>query len=163
MQDHVQHFACHCHTECADSMQYSLRMAHRGSRLWLSYDQRVTIQELLGEISGFPQRLGRPTAGLVFLNACGSSKMTPIGVASFPSLFLFNLENEAVVGTETPIPDEFATEFATEFYRQFVQGVSMGEALHRARWTMLKVHKNPLGILYTAYGNPGLRVRKPIL
>jgi hypothetical protein len=35
---------------------------------------------------------------------------------------------------------------------------TVGQALHIARWDMLHLHLNPLGLLYNVYGNPDLRL-----
>jgi CHAT domain-containing protein len=98
---------------------------------------------------------------LVFLNACGSSKVTPEGVSSFPSMFL-RIGSRGVIGTETSVPDLAAAEFAREFYTRFFKGFTLGEALFDARMRLLRNRFNPIGALYSAYANADLRVRAPI-
>jgi CHAT domain-containing protein len=97
---------------------------------------------------------------LVFLNACGTSAITPGGVASFPSLFLKN-GNRGFIGSETRISDKVAAAFSRSFYGEFVAGQSLGEAVKAAKWALLRQYNNPLGILYTNYANPDIRVLKP--
>ena len=98
---------------------------------------------------------------MVVLNACGASKLTPAGVSSFPDLFL-KIRSRGVIGTETTIPDEFATAFAKQFYDNLLRGYKVGETMYRARWHLLAEHYNPLGILYAAYVDPELGVWKPV-
>jgi len=103
-----------------------------------------------------PRPLPKESYPLAFLNACGTSKTIPTALTSFPKGFLRTYRG--VIGTETPIPDDFAAAFSAKFYARFVRGYSLGEALHRARWDFLQQSCNPLGILYTAYANPDLCV-----
>jgi hypothetical protein len=158
-RDHIHHFACHCDTEQSRSDNYALCLAPKGNLFSWRNERWATLRELHEAIGGFAQRTGAGILPLVFLNACGGSKMAPNGVTSFPRFFLNN-NNCGVIGTETPIPDEFATTFAGEFYKNLMQGQKTGEALFAARWSLLKRHNNALGILYSAYGNPDVHVRK---
>jgi CHAT domain len=159
-RDHIHHFACHCDTEQPNSDSYSLCLAHKGNNLFSWQNERwATLKELHEAIAGFKRRTSTEIGPLVFLNACGGSRMTPNGVTSFPRFFLNN-NNCGVIGTETPIPDTFATMFADEFYKTLMQGQKTGGALFTARWSLLKRHNNPLGILYSAYGNPDVHIRK---
>jgi hypothetical protein len=163
--DQIQHFACHCDTEQDHSEYYALHLAHRKD--WVSFltssVRRVTIGDLGSEIGSYDEKRD-PNCSypIVFLNACGSSKFTPDGVASFPKLFLGLEGSRGVIGTETTIPDSFAAAFSKRFYLNLIQGYTLGESLFRARWSLLKHYKNPLGILYTVYANPDLRVRRPL-
>jgi hypothetical protein len=88
--------------------------------------------------------------------------MTPNGITSFPEMFLFNVGNRGVIGTETRIPDQFAAEFSEQFYLNLVRGATLGMAVFNARWTLLKRRNNPLGLLYSVYANPYATVRKPL-
>jgi hypothetical protein len=77
-------------------------------------------------------------------------------------LFLVENGNRGFIGTETRIPDQYAAAFSEQFYTELLQGRPLGEAVHAARWTLLRRHNNPLGILYTVYADPDMRVRKPV-
>lgn len=155
--DHVHHFACHCDTEPTNSSDYSLLLSHKDGRKW---EQPITARKLQARFTKYSKMIPRlrpkESYPLVFLNACGTSKTIPTALTSFPKLFLRTYRG--VIGTETPIPDDFAAAFSGKFYARFVRGFPLGEALHRARWDFLKRSSNPLGILYTAYANPDLRV-----
>ena len=98
---------------------------------------------------------------LVFFNACGSTRLTPKGMASFPEYFLVRNQNCGFIGSETGVPDLFASAFCQQFYTHLIKGLGVGEAILEARRKMLIHYKNPLGILYTSYVDPCLRVAEP--
>jgi hypothetical protein len=155
--DQIQHFACHCKTDVSPSTDYELTLSspHLISKI---SERRVTIGELSDKFARYSRR--DPNANpLVFLNACGTSTLTPLGTTSFPQLFL-SIGNRGVIGTEAPIPDRCAAAFSKEFYLQLIRGKSLGEAIFHARWWLLTNNNkyNPLGILYTVYANPDLVV-----
>jgi hypothetical protein len=149
--DQVQHFACHCEID---------EEVSSNSRLRLSFDNEATIADLQADFALLEDRRGQ-SRPLIFLNACGSSRMEPMMVTSFPRFFLQENRNRGFIGTEINIPDAFAASFSREFYAALLKGVSVGEAIYAARWTMIKDHNNPLGILYTVYADPDLRVKTP--
>lgn len=159
--DEIHHFSCHCDTDRTDYREYSLYLAHKKD-IWpfLNSEKRATIGSLEKKFGSF---LPRPSDAhpVIFFNACGASKLTPSDVTSFPDLFL-EIGSRGVIGSETRVPDPFAAAFSKQFYRNFVYGHPLGEAIYNARWSLLKIHKNPLGILYAAYGNPDVRVWKPV-
>jgi len=158
--DYVHHFACHCDTEPKNSSDYSLLLSHKGGRRAKKWEQSVTIRQIQSAFSRYAVEVPRPLPKefypLVFLNACGTSKAIPTALTSFPAELLRTYRG--VVGTETPIPDDFAAAFSEKFYSRFVRGCPLGEALQRARWDFLRLSCNPLGILYTVYANPDLCV-----
>jgi len=43
--------------------------------------------------------------------------------------------------------------------RALMAGEDVGAALQRAKWAILRRYRNPLGLLYTMYGNTRLRIR----
>jgi hypothetical protein len=154
--DQVHHFACHCFSTSESSDDWSLRLAGEEATV------EVTSEDLNFAIR--QRRRGAPTARpplpLVFMNACGSAAVDPSSPISFPALFIDN-GNRAFVGTETRIPDEFAAAFSRRFYESLFVGNKVGDSLHRARWALAR-RTAPLGILYTLYGNPELRIEPPI-
>jgi hypothetical protein len=76
---------------------------------------------------------------------------------SFPEFFL-DQESLGVVGTLCDISDDVAAHFAAVFYEALLRGRTVGEAMYDARWHLMDRHRNPLGLLYTFYGNPDLKV-----
>ncbi len=161
--DHVQHFVCHCDTEKQESRDYSMTLAHRAPGFLSFLRTPAQVTATLAELGAkFFSLQPRKTDAhpLIFLNACGASKVTAVGVASFPGVFL-DIGNRGVIGTETAVPDRAGAAFARIFYRRFLQGDSLGEALYRARVEMLHDWQNPVGFLYSAYANPNLHLRLP--
>lgn len=152
--DQIQHFVCHCQTD---------ESIPTDSTLKLSEENSVTIAELHASMKP-PSQLGNQEPGpLIFLNACGTSKMDPMTVASFPQFFLKDNGNRGFIGTETNIPDEFAADFSRSFYESLLNGVRLGEAIYEAKWKMLREQNNPLGILYTLYADPDMFVNKQVV
>jgi hypothetical protein len=152
--DHIQHFSCHCDTTAASPLEYKLILRGAGRVLWL------TLGDLGDHLIKFGARAPRPPQAmpLVFLNACGSSKVDPTSSLSFPKLFLEN-GNRGFVGTEIAIPDEEAAEFTVAFYRELLLGgAGFGVAAHRARIRLLEKFGNPIGLAYSVYGNTDLQV-----
>jgi hypothetical protein len=159
--DHVQHYICHCDTAKPDSRDYEMILAHTVSRLHFFQSVRTrsaTLSEL--KVALFSQFRKSPSGALVFLNACGSSKVTPDGAASFPDFFL-KAGSVGVIGTEAAIPDLAAAEFAKRFYGRFLEGFNLGESLFAARMGLLAEEQNPVGALYSSYANCDLRLRAP--
>jgi hypothetical protein len=157
--DQIQHFACHCNTELSAHEEHCLGLAHGpGVGHW------IKIGELQAEFLDLAEQASRRAdreMPLIFFNACGSSALDPSGLASFPHLLLHHNRNRGFIGAETQIPDELAGVFSRLFYTRLLQGNPLGAAIHAARWTILRRYNNPLGILYSVYANPDLRVRKP--
>ncbi|MCE6996223.1 CHAT domain-containing protein [Saccharothrix sp. S26] len=152
--DHVQHFSCHCDTTTTSPLDYELTLRGAGRAL------RLTLGGLGDHLVKLGARAPRParTMPLVFLNACGSSRMDATSTLSFPKLFLEN-GNRGFLGTEVAIPDEEAAEFAVAFYRELLLGgASFGVAVHRARMRLLEKFGNPIGLAYSVYGNTDLQV-----
>jgi len=152
--DQVHHLSCHCDTSHPLSAYHCLS---------LTCDQKVMIRDLEAkflDFSIFSSR--RQDLPLIFLNACSSSRLDPDSVTSFPELFLFKNKNCGFLGNETVVPDEVAQIFTKMFYFFLLRGCNLSTAIHLARWMLLRRYKNPLGILYTLFGNPDMRVRKPV-
>jgi hypothetical protein len=168
--DELSYFYCHCDTTAENADDYVLYLAceRRLAGLSLpSHSHSVQLRHLRDELRLRNRRMmqtGRATGRrpLVFLNACGSASLDPAAITSFPKLFLSkNMGFLGFIGTETTIPDAFGRVFAEVFYRNFVGGLSLGRSLHAARWYMLR-HKSPLGILYTLFADPEIRVRNMV-
>jgi hypothetical protein len=152
--DHIQHFVCHCDIDTSVS---------QNSRLRFSQKNEATIGDLLARFVTLGVRSReRENGPLVFLNACGTSRVEPFAVTSFPRFFLEQNGNRGFIGTEATMPDEFAAAFARAFYRTLLTGVGLGRAIHDAKWEMLRTLQSPLGIFYVAYADPDLRVRLPV-
>jgi len=149
--DQIQHFVCHC--EIDDDVPSD-------SRLIFSEGNAASITDLQARFALLEERRRAKDGPLVFLNACGTSRIDPMTVSSFPRFFLQENSNRGFIGTETNVPDAFAAEFAQAFYRDLLAGLSLGHAIHRARWSLLLERNNPLGMLYVVYADPDLHGSK---
>jgi hypothetical protein len=152
----VVHFSCHCDTEGRSSWHdYELRLAAK-----VDNTRNLSLSALQTEIV-LAERWRHPNPDrvmpLVFVNACGSTTMDPHSAASILTPFTKN-HNRGLIGTMARIPDRFAARFSQAFYYELFSGRTIGRALHEARWRMLKDRANPLGLLYTHFGDAGLRV-----
>lgn len=153
----VLHFSCHCRTEGSDANAHSLYLAHNGST-----ERSVSLGDLKHRIFRLAAKERDPVAGssrpLVFLNACESAALEVNATNSFPNFFM-GLRAKGFIGTHAPIPDATATAFARHFYDELVkQGAPVALAIYRARMHLLEENQNPLGLLYTAYVDPELKM-----
>jgi hypothetical protein len=153
--DQVLHFACHCDTDPASTATWLLRVGN---------DIKIGMNKLIAELAYRERERrrhepppARPPRPLVFMNACDTSTINPSSAASFVQLFLEN-GNRGFIGTETRIPDQVAAAYSRIFYNHLLDGRTVGDAMHQAKWDLLRQFKNPLGVLYTLYGNPDLAV-----
>jgi len=157
--DQVHHFSCHCRTESELAADYALSF---GTQKLGPFE--VSLHELkaaLRNVRGASPRLpGAPARPIIFINACGTSAGSPKGLPTF--LQTFSESHRAMIGTETKIPDIVAAAICEKFYIGLLGGLSVGRSLHDARWHLVDFHRNPLGILYTLHGDPGLRVSHPL-
>lgn len=155
--DEIHHLSCHCYTDEEYSWKYNLRLT--GS--W-----PITLETMEAHLSDLrysgSENRTQVEMPLVFLNACGSSKLTPKGITSFPEYFLDRNRNCGFIGSEINVPDSFAAKFCEQFYLHLIRGFGAGEAILMARRKMLERYNNPLGILYTSYVDPYLRVTKAV-
>lgn len=149
--DQIQHFVCHCDIDEEVSSD---------SRLRFSEGNNASIGDLQGAFLTLKERKSLEDGPLVFLNACGTSRIDPMAVTSFPRFFLKDNFNRGFIGTETDIPDAFAAQFSQVFYRGLLNGLGVGQALYDAKWELLQSRNNPLGILYVVYADPDLHVSK---
>ena len=118
------------------------------------------LEDNLGRLS-LNSPKDRPPQPLVFLNACASSNLNPARFGSFPKFFLDH-GFLGFIGTEISMPDCFAAAFSQRLYKRVLEASTLGEAIYSARWDMLKENMNPLGIFYSVYADPEIRVRIPV-
>ncbi len=158
--DQIHHFSCHCDTKSDDSANYHVELGHDPQTR-----RKVTIGKLnarFGELAAGGDRCPDSPPPFVFFNACGSSKIKPGEMASFPRLF-FTIGSRGFIGTETRIPDQVAAEFSKYFYTKLLSGYPLGDAVQAAKRMLLTRYNNPLGVLYTVYADPDLVVSQPVL
>jgi hypothetical protein len=158
--DQIHHFSSHFDTTNRHPESHAIRLAGCSES-----EFSVELRELEDAFYNFafngdslPEKGARP---FVFVNACGTSLIDPCGITSLPDLFLGRLRSRGYVGTETAISDAVAEEFACDFYLRLFRGATAGQALHDARRALALKHRNPLGLFYTAYIPPNLKLQIP--
>ncbi|MER6716549.1 CHAT domain-containing protein [Streptomyces sp. NPDC000877] len=155
LPDQVQHFACHCYTRSDDTLASEIELSGAG------HHSRTTLGALGADLValGADRDLRDFDLPLVMMNACGSGRLRAPGAPSFPYLFLMN-GNRGFIGTETEIPDDVAAAFSKALYERFlIRRIPLGRALLESRLHLLYTLRNPLGLTYAAYADPGLHVR----
>jgi hypothetical protein len=146
------HLACHCDTTGAAANLHYLRLGE-------PYGD-VTLGALKGQLQSEAVAKATVQRPLVFLNACGTSVPQPADRTSFTT-FLLDEGFRGVLGTFCDISDVVAGHFAVVFYEALLNGKTVGEAMYEARWHLMDVHGNPLGLFYTFYGNVDLKWATP--
>lgn len=152
--DQIQHFACHCYTRSDDTLAAEIELSGGG------HHSRTTLGDLGADLYALEQSREERTFDLplVMMNACGSGRMRAPDAPSFPYLFLMN-GNRGFIGTETEIPDDVAAAFSKALYERFlIRRIPLGRALLESRLHLLHTLRNPLGLTYAAYADPGLQV-----
>jgi hypothetical protein len=114
--------------------------------------EELTVDSL-SRIYGAPRFSKEPV--LAFLNGCRTS---PLNVWDRESVagFLCEAGGQSVccVTTVASVPGSVAATFGCIFWEQFLlRKLRLGDALLRTRRTMLRKWNNPLGLLYTVFGN----------
>jgi len=96
---------------------------------------------------------------VVLFNACetGGGGVRPMNNNGFVGA-LTRAGARAVIVTETPVWNNFAYHFGQHVFDGLVQGFSVSAALRNARLRHLREWNNPLGLIYTLYGNPAARI-----
>lgn len=161
IRDQIQHFSCHCQTTDTVTSAYYIKLSHDGGE-----EHEIYLDNLQARFGRYARDRARGDSSsnpraLVFLNACGASRVDPLGMTSFPELILKEIKGRGFIGPEIEIPDQFAADFSTRFYKELLGGAPLGDALYNTKWGLLKENNNPLGILYTMYADPDIQVRKP--
>jgi uncharacterized protein (DUF2235 family) len=131
-----------------------LTRSNGGSSLSLN-KSNVELTYLLTQSSKARARL--TDAPIIFLNTCESAQIWNALSDSFVAFFL-DRGARAVLGTESTIPIVVADVFGQAVLESLFQGNTLGQALHAARWKLLKEHCNPLGLCYCLYGAADSRV-----
>lgn len=67
----------------------------------------------------------------------------------------------AVVVTEAPVWQNFAFHFGRDLLDRMLDDEPMQRALYDVRRRHLEAWNNPLGLVYSLYGNPALRISRP--
>jgi hypothetical protein len=100
------------------------------------------------------------TAPFVFINACGSARLSPYLYGGLVP-YLIDYGARGVLGTEIDTPAIFAAEFAVAFWKGFViEGKPIGELLLELRRQYLFERNNVLGLVYALYSSCDLVIQR---
>ena len=146
------HLACHSSSSDTSSQRHYINFG-------AGENGRVSIRQLQEEVEVSGQEAIRPRP-LVFLNACATVNPEMHDRSSFAKFFMQH-QSLGVLGTFCDISSAVASHFARYFYQQLFRGDTVGQALYAARWHLMEAHGNPLGLLYSFYGNADLRLTSP--
>lgn len=143
VQPHLVYF--YCHGGVNDEVPY----------IQVGYDESVTVitpDDLYSEAIRW-----RNQGPLVFINGCQTTALEPKMPMAFAQAFVNGPGAAGVIGTEISVFEHLACAFAEECLRSFLGGLPIGEAIRRARLTLLK-QGNPLGLIYVPFVVGGLRL-----
>jgi hypothetical protein len=147
--DQIHHFSCHSARLDNDHFLELRAEGDMPIRVFMSpFNRAVAIENARST------DYERPFA---FLNACVTNSPSSESLATWTDTLLW-AGYRGVIGTEAPAPDLFASTFSCIFYGELVTRQTVGQALQRAKWKMLERWRNPMGLLYTLFGNPDLRI-----
>jgi hypothetical protein len=151
----IHHFSCHYQTNDQKPLDSWLTLGDPDG-----HSIEIKLRAIGRRFSEFEQRSASrraPTSPmpLVLFNACGATRIDPAAAATLPG-FMLNGRCRAFIGPETKVPDVPASAFASYFYWALMDRATVAQALWRARQNLLWNDWNPVGILYTLYGNPDL-------
>ena len=96
---------------------------------------------------------------LVFINGCHTTDLEPDRAIDLVSGFVETAGASGVIGTEITVFEPLATAFAERFMEAFLRGGhSVGEAVRRARLSLLQKSLNPLGLVYVPFAVASLKL-----
>jgi hypothetical protein len=147
----IHHFCCHGDTSCNEDWDYHLIFG----RPKLAESPRAKLVELIHYSDETKPKMNN---AIVFINACGSAVIEPNNLITFPKLFLEHLGAKGFIGTEYSMLTRFACEFSTVFYAHLLNTQTLDIALFKTRWYFAKKEINPLGLFYTLYAAPNLKL-----
>ncbi len=145
----IIYFYCH-----ASSKSLSDREGPGGSYLKMTGGERLTLDDLTVFTSDKTKLAGAP---LIFINACESTKLSPLFYDGFVPYFMAK-GARGVIGSEGDVPALFAAKWAECFLNGFISGEPLGELLLNLRRKFLSDHNNILGLLYSLYCDGDTRI-----
>lgn len=95
---------------------------------------------------------------LVMLNGCHTTTFAQRKMLDFVQAFVVRSHAAGVIGTEITVFESLARKFAEECLALFLDGKAIGEAVRRARLSVLQKHYNPLGLVYIPYVSTGVQL-----
>jgi class 3 adenylate cyclase/CHAT domain-containing protein len=131
-----------------------------GQSGWILKDGKITGGEIMQMIGAMPM------PSLIFSNACQTGQTDEWKLADDYEDKIFGLANAFLVsglqhyiGTFWEIPDEAGFHFALQFYKILAEGVTIGEAVRRARYRLVEKYGEDTIVWasYMLYGDPTTR------
>jgi len=160
--DQVVHMSCHHEaninfgTASAAALLLSESLLRFGTQAESNFEISLTDlrHNLMTVRKQYKVTEARP---LIFFNACRGN-FYPFTTESAVRVLLRN-GNRGMISTAVRVPDRIAAKLALFFYERILDGgCTAPEALLYAKWALLHTKASPLGLLYSYYGIPGLRV-----
>ena len=143
----IIYFYCHASSK-------SLSKGPGGSYLEMTGGERLTLDDL-GLLASNETKLA--AAPLIFINACESTKLSPLFYDGFVPYFMAK-GARGVIGSEGDVPALFAAKWAELFFKSFISGEPLGELLLNLRRKFLFESHNILGLLYSLYCDGDTRI-----
>lgn len=138
---HVIHFACHAYERDPIDLSY----------LFVSEDFALSM------IDCSTSNLEMVHNPFIFLNACLTGLVNPLYTSSWAGKF-WELGARGVLATDFSVPDWFGAAFSVVLYQYLLYGLSIGEALIKARRQFWTEQHNPLGLAYALYSSPSIKI-----
>jgi hypothetical protein len=95
---------------------------------------------------------------LVLLNGCHTTTFAQRKMLDFVQAFVVRSHAAGLIGTEITVFESLARKFAEECLALFLDGQAIGEAVRRARLSVLQKQYNPLGLVYIPYVSTGVQL-----
>lgn len=142
----ILHLACHAESDTSNPLRSFLDFGHdRHYQIdYLDQSPRVGI-----------------VAPLVFLNACSTGVRRPLETFDFvQALWRHGATN--VLAVEAAMESRVAADYAVKFYELLLQGLSLGEAVYRARRALIDAGdkvEDIVALFYSLYAEPFLTLQ----
>lgn len=148
----IVHFTCHCDAAAkVPPLEHKLILAAR-DRFRRFHKVGVAVRNIQGA-SRYSDEHDAPVGPLAFLSACAAADMSYESPTSIPSALL-DSGYRAVIAPIVSVNFRPALEIAMLFYAALGKDSNtVGGALVDARTEFLKRFCNPLGLLYSCYGD----------
>lgn len=133
-----------------------------GARFMLAADEAIVPADIDERRPDPEEGLLLASQPIVIFNACetGSGGARAANNNGFVGV-LTRAGARAVIVTETPVWNNFAYHFGTHIIDGLFEGKRIDVALRDARLRHLETWNNPLGLVYTLYGNSAARIALP--
>lgn len=146
---HFAHFACHAH-----SNGHLKEPSGDFQEVYLKIDDDFTITaDDLNTVDNF----SLAQHPFVILNACSTGSVNPLYTFNWVDTF-WKSGARGILATEFEVPDNFAASFSNLFYKRLLNGDCIGDILLSIRKQFWRDRKNPLGLGYSLYGRPDIKI-----